>query len=159
MFKEYKPFMPETTIEGRRGFYPCRKDEWRNLPLPLRCATWYRSDIESVIFDVWLNNCDIRANVEVHPKHVFKALFTLPHGGANLHSVVGVRLMNGKRLCAKWLQDTTSGAFAIFCNGGGLIAKQGGYQCHMPENCIEKDGEWQLNAGRISEPITRYHLV
>lgn len=160
MFECYKSFMPETPIEGRRGFYPCTEEEWRTLPLPLRCATWFRNDIEAVIFDTWLDNYRIRANVEVHPEHAFKALFSQSNGGTQLYSVVGVRTDDGKRLGAKWLQDTASGAFAII-SGGNFIAMQGGYKAHMPEICQEKNGGgWELvPPSKEAVNISRYHLV
>lgn len=160
MFEQYKPFMPETPIEGRMGFYPCTQNEWKSLPLPLRCATWFRRDIEAVIFDAWLDNYRFRANVEVHPEYAFKAVFSQSYGGTQLYSIVGIRTTDGKRIGAKWLQDTASGAFAIFA-GGDCIAKQGGYKAHMPEICQEKSGGgWELAPpSKEAMSISRYHLV
>lgn len=160
MFETYKPFLPESSIDGHIGFYPTTNEEWKTLPLPLRCATWYRSDIESVIFDTWFSNYGIKATVEVHPQDAFKAIFTLSDGGTQLYSIVGVRTKDGKRLGAKWFQDTTSGAFGICFNGGDVIAKQGGYQAHMPGNCYkDENGKWMLTTPKDSDAITRYCLV
>ena len=154
------PFLPEIPIPGRMGYYPCKnQEEWRTLPLPLRCSTWYEN-VETVIFKTSFSNLGIGAVVEVHPESVFKALFTLNKSGAQLYNLVGVKI-NGQRYAANWLQDTETGAFAIYGNGGRLIAWQGGFRRHMPDNCVDKgDGAWNLllrNETRV--PFTRFCMV
>lgn len=155
----YKPFLPETPIQGHIGYYPCGKEEdWYRLPLPLRCATWYEGKIEAIIFDTWLENYKISAKIEVHPQHVFKALFTLSNGDTQLYSVCGIRFKDGKRTFAKWWQDATSGAFAITDLSGHVYGKQGGYKQHFPANVeIKSDGSYNLNYGRC-EPGTHCHF-
>lgn len=158
-YEGYKPFLPEIPIQGHVGYYPCKTvADWKALPLPLRCATWYAGNIDSVIFDTWFDNYRIKATVEVHPQHVFKALFTLSNGGTQLYSVCGIRFKDGTQTFAKWYQDTTSGAFAITGAGGHVYGKQGGYQQHFPANVeVNEDGTYSLNLGK-AEPGTHCHF-
>lgn len=158
-YENYKPFLPEPPIQGHVGYYPCKTvEDWHTLPLPLRCSTWYAGNIEAVIFDTWLDNYKIKARVEVHPQHVFKALFTLSNGGTQLYSVCGIRFSDGTRTFAKWYQDTISGAFAITGNRGRVYGKQGGYQQHIPANVeVREDGTYNLNSGK-AEPGTHCHF-
>lgn len=50
----YAGFLPEAgdvRFEGKRGFYPAMTaEEYRALPLPMKCATW-DARVQYVIFD------------------------------------------------------------------------------------------------------------
>lgn len=152
-----KDFLPGKPIEGKRGFYPAITDEeYRGLPLPMKCATWDAS-VKYVIFDTFFADYGFSANVEVHADNAFKALFKLSGKDTQLYSVVAVRLKNGERVAAKWLQDTETGAFRIVTLSGRVLGTQGGFRGHVPENCKkDKDGKWALYT-QVSEggKITR----
>jgi len=147
MFNEnLREFLPEQPKEGYRGFYPCIEKEWTDLPLPMRCSTW-DPKVKAVIFDAWFDNYKIRANVHVHPQHVFKAMFCLSQDNVQLYSITAVEWEGGGQTFAKWLQDTVTGCCAVYTIAGGLLARQGGYQGHVPENCYkDESGDWKLNS-------------
>ena len=155
--------MPATPKEGYRGFYPVDSvKEWRTLPLPLQCSTWFtlsgKYQVEAVIFDAWFSNYNISAHVEVHPSHVFKALFTSyannKEQGTQLYSVVAVRWTDGTKSWAKWYQDSMTGAFAITTIAGDMLGMQGGYRGHLPMNCYRTgnpDQPWAMDSNRHNE--------
>lgn len=139
-------FLPEQPKEGYRGFYPCTEEEWHKLPLPMRCSTW-DPKVKAVVFKAWFDNCKMMADVHVHPQNVFKALFCKSQGGTKLYTVKAVEWESGGRTFAKWMQDTTTGAYAIYTISGELIGRQGGYGGFAPENCYKNDaGKWQLDS-------------
>jgi len=148
MFNEnIREFLPEQQKEGYRGFYPCTEKEWSDLPLPMRCSTW-NPKVKAVIFEVWFDNYKISADVHVHPQNVFKALFCSSEGKTQLYTVKAVEWEGGGWTFAKWMQDTTTGAFAIYTISGNLVGRQGGYGGFVPENCYKNDAdEWRLNSG------------
>lgn len=113
----YAGFLPEAgdaRFEGKRGFYPAMTaEEYRALPLPMKCATW-----------------DARVQSETDTQ---------------LYSVCAVRLFDGTRVAAKWVQDSVSGAFRIVTTSGNVLGTQGGFRGHIPENCKKRDdGTWGL---------------
>ena len=58
--KRAKEFLPEKPINGKIGFYPAMTtEEWRSIPLPMKCATWSAS-VKYVIFDTFSANTDFR---------------------------------------------------------------------------------------------------
>jgi len=148
----YKEFLPEVAIEGKRGFYPSMTaEEYRALPLPMKCATW-RASVEYVIFDTFFSDYGVSGNVEVHAQEAFKALFRHSESDTQLYSVCAVRLRDGKRVAAKWLQDTISGAFQIVTLSGTVLGTQGGFRGHIPANCKKReDGTWGLETVDNSE--------
>lgn len=154
----YKDVTPENPVKGKLGFYPAADPaDYRELPLPLRCSVW-DAEVEAVIFDTFFSNYGVSAKVEVHPDHAFKCLFASSGGGTQLYSVCAVRLKNGRNIYADWRQDTHSGAFAIFNASGKEIARQGGYQGWIPEECYKDEhGEWYFeSANREDGKIFRY---
>ena len=62
----YAGFLPEAgdaRFEGKRGFYPAMTaEEYRALPLPMKCATW-DARVQYVIFDSYFR--DLVVNDEV----------------------------------------------------------------------------------------------
>ncbi len=149
-----KDFLPETPIKGRIGYYPSMTaEEYRALPLPMRCATW-DADIEAVIFETFFSDYGTRARVVVHPEQAFKCLFRHSETDTQLYSVIGVQKA-GKMYYAKWLQDTTTGAFAIVNGYGNAYGKQGGYRGHVPANCKKnEEGKWTLVIPTSENPGT-----
>lgn len=156
--EKYKDFLPETPMPGKRGFYPAMtKEEYRALPLPMRCATW-DANIEEVIFDVFFADYGAPARVAVHPEYAFKCLFRHSETDTQLYSVCAVRTKDGKKRFAEWNQDTTSGAFAITDGSGHIVGKMGGFRAHVPANCHKtKSGEWVLDCSTPgnNETVTR----
>lgn len=143
----YRPiseFLPKNPIEGRRGFYPVSKNEWRNLPLPLRCSTW-DPRVAAVVFETFLPNYGFSVKIDVHPQNVFKALFILSQGDTLLYSVIGVRWHDGTVSFAKWWQDKITGCFRITSINGDVYGTQGGFQGYVPENCYLDETTWCLN--------------
>ena len=65
----YAGFLPEAgdaRFEGKRGFYPAMTaEEYRALPLPMKCATW-DARVQYVIFDSFFRDYGISGKVEVH---------------------------------------------------------------------------------------------
>lgn len=144
----YAGFLPEAgdaRFEGKRGFYPAMTaEEYRALPLPMKCATW-DARAQYVIFDSFFRDYGISGKVEVHAENAFKALFRHSETDTQLYSVCAVRLFDGKRVAAKWVQDSVSGAFRIVTTSGNVLGTQGGFRGHIPENCKKRDdGTWGL---------------
>lgn len=141
----YKDFLPKEAIEGKRGFYPAMTaEEYRALPLPMKCATWDAS-VKYVIFDTFFSDYGFSGSVEVHAENAFKALFRYSNSDTQLYSVCAVRLSDGKRVAAKWYQDSISGAFEITTITGKVLGTQGGFRGHIPANCGKNaNGEWAL---------------
>ena len=112
----YAGFLPEAgdaRFEGKRGFYPAMTaEEYRALPLPMKCATW-DARVQYVIFDSYFRDYELSGKVEVHAENAFKALFRHSETDTQLYSVCAVRLFDGTRIAAKWVQDSVSGAFRI----------------------------------------------
>jgi hypothetical protein len=77
----YAGFLPEAgdaRFEGKRGFYPAMTaEEYRALPLPMKCATW-DARVQYVIFDSYFRDYELSGKVEVHAENAFKALFRIP---------------------------------------------------------------------------------
>ena len=159
--ENYKDFMPAKPIAGHRGFYPCKPNEWRDLPLPLCCGTSYPVNgryITAVVFEAWFDNYKFSAKVEVHPHNAFKALFCSSEGDTQLYTVCSVKWADGSYSGAKWWSDNQTGAFSIAIGGGYTVLKQGGFQGHLPGNCYkDEDGEWTLR--QTEQSATFYCLV
>lgn len=143
--KRAKEFLPEKPINGKIGFYPAMTtEEWRSLPLPMKCATW-SAFVKYVIFDTFFSEYGFSGKVEVHAENAFKALFRCVEGDTQLYSVCAVRLFNGKTVAAKWWQDSETGAFQITDLKGNALGTQGGFRGHIPANCKKNSaGEWAL---------------
>lgn len=144
----YAGFLPEAgdaRFEGKRGFYPAMTaEEYRALPLPMKCATW-DARVQYVIFDSYFRDYELSGKVEVHAENAFKALFRHSETDTQLYSVCAVRLFDGTRVAAKWVQDSVSGAFRIVTTSGNVLGTQGGFRGHIPENCKKRDdGTWGL---------------
>lgn len=78
-------------------------------------------------------------------ENAFKALFRHSETDTQLYSVCAVRLFDGTRVAAKWVQDSVSGAFRIVTTSGNVLGTQGGFRGHIPENCKKRDdGTWGL---------------
>ncbi len=113
----YAGFLPEAgdaRFEGKRGFYPAMTaEEYRALPLPMKCATW-DARVQYVIFDSYFRDYELSGKVEAsYAENAFKALFRHSETDTQLYSVCAVRLFDGTRVAAKWVQDSVSGAFRI----------------------------------------------
>ena len=144
----YAGFLPEAgdaRFEGKRGFYPAMTaEEYRALPLPMKCATW-DARVQYVIFDSYFRDYELSGKVEVHAENAFKALFRHSETDTQLYSVCAVRLFDGTRIAAKWVQDSVSGAFRIVTTSGNVLGTQGGFRGHIPESCKKRDdGTWGL---------------
>lgn len=144
----YKGLLPENgdkRFDGKRGFYPAMTaEEYRALPLPMKCATW-NARVQYVIFDSFFSDYGFSGKVEVHAENAFKALFRHAEDDTQLYSVCAVRLFDGKRIAAKWIQDSISGAFQIVTLSGDVLGTQGGFRGHIPENCKKcADGTWGI---------------
>ena len=153
--KLYAGFLPEAgdkRFDGKRGFYPAMTaEEYDALPLPMKCATW-DARVQSVIFQSYFKDYEIPVNVEVHAENAFKALFRYSEIDALLYSVSAVRLVDGTRVAAKWIQDCASGAFQILTTSGKVLGTQGGFRGHIPEICKRKgDGTWGLYLNERTE--------
>ncbi len=165
------PFLPVEPIEGYRGYYPAPTTPgWsgcERIPLPLQCCTINDPDavgfeveimFEAVSFDVEqpvFNHFWVKMTAAELFRHLFCAT------GIGIHDMFAIlRRDDGTELKAasKWYQDTRTGAFQIRTYGCGIIATQGGYQGHMPENVYwdEKVNAWQL---RMLQPRTSHWLV
>lgn len=144
----YAGFLPEAgdaRFEGKRGFYPAMTaEEYRALPLPMKCATW-DARVQYVIFDSYFRDYELSGKVEVHAENAFKALFRHSETDTQLYSVCAVRLFDGTRVAAKWVQDSVSGAFRIVTTSGNVLGTQGGFRGHMQD-----DGEALPEASSIA---------
>lgn len=132
----YAGFLPEAgdaRFEGKRGFYPAMTaEEYRALPLPMKCAT-LDARVQYVIFDSYFRDYELSGKVEVHAENAFKALFRHSETDTQLYSVCAVRLFDGTRVAAKWVQDSVSGAFRIVTTSGNVLGTQGGFRDISPK--------------------------
>ena len=163
----YDNMLPKHQIEGHRGYYPVTSaKEWDELPALYKVMDWnpvkdpHNKDklthVKSVIFDVtFMQPYGISAEVAVHPSEVQKLLFcSFKKADCHLFSVCGIELDSGTRLPAKWLQDSTSGAFAILtCDN--YVGMQGGFRGHIPEGVRRLDDgtfkyDWSMKKTKIS---------
>ena len=167
----YDNMLPKQQIEGHRGYYPVTSaKEWENLPDLYKVMDWNAvkdphnnnklTGVKSVIFDVtYMQPYGISAKVSVHPSEVQKILFcSFKNADCHLNSVCGIELDSGTQLSAKWLQDSTSGAFAIFaCNS--YVGMQGGFRGHIPEGvrCLE-NGTFKYDFSMEKSKISHYEL-
>lgn len=165
--KMYENMLPKEQKEGKLGYYPVtNKEEWDDLPAIYKTMEWkpvkdHRDKgklkaVKSVIFDVtFMEPYKIRAQVSVHPQEVQKILFCyFKNADCRLYSVSGIVLEGGTQLGAKWVQDTTTGAFAIYA-AGTYVGIQGGFGGFIPERVhLLDDGTWKhdfkYNEGNIS---------
>ena len=67
----YAGFLPEAgdaRFEGKRGFYPAMTaEEYRALPLPMKCATW-DARVQYVIFDSYFRDYELSEKSSFPPK-------------------------------------------------------------------------------------------
>lgn len=170
MSRWYDGMLPAVQKEGRRGYYPVTSEqEWKDeLPAVYKAMEWFPvkdpfnkgklSVIERVIFETpYLEPYGVRAKIEVHRQEFQKIMFMLHEKTqCQLYSVCGVVLQSGTRLGAKWYQDTTTGAFAVYSNEM-YVGKQGGFNGHIPE-CIEKleDGSFKWKGFEGYKNINHY---
>ncbi len=155
---KYAGMLPAVPKPGCRGYYPVTsREEWEALPALYKAMEWTPAPdirdngrlkaVKGVIFDVaYLKPYGIRAKVTVHPEDVQSILFcSFEQQDCHLYSVCGVELEGGSRLPAKWLQDTTTGAFGIFANDV-CVGRQGGFQGYIPEHIHRtKDGSFSFD--------------
>lgn len=143
-------FLPNPgSLPGHRGYYPvCSAEEWDQLPAVYKAMEWFPIKMKSrfgieeytmpeyVVFNVvHIEPYKIRAQVRVHVQEFQKIMFCLfPYreDTIQLYSVCGVYFANGERRAAEWLQDSTTGAFAVV-SGGHYVGKQGGFSNFVPE--------------------------
>lgn len=161
--KLYEGFMPKETKEGKRGFFPVKNEqEWNELPAVYKAMEWFPVDVyddylrknvttvpEYIEFDVvYMEPYKIRATVRVHVQEVQKILFCLfENAQCHLYSVSGVVFQNGERWGAKWIQDSTTGAFAIQVQGGKIVGKQGGFRGFIPRKIKRtEDGNFEYDS-------------
>ena len=145
----YDGMLPKENMDGKIGYYPVMNiKEWDELPDLYKAMEWSAIPdpldksrlraVKSVTFDVvYMEPYGISAKVSVHPQEVQKLLFcNYGNTQCHLYSVSAVELEGGTKLPAKWLQDSTTGAFAILA-GKHYAAMQGGFGGYVPE-CIER---------------------
>lgn len=167
----YAGFLPEAgdaRFEGKRGFYPAMTaEEYRALPLPMKCATW-DARVQYVIFDSYFRDYELSGKVEVHAENAFKALFRHSETDTQLYSVCAVRLFDGTRIAAKWVQDSVSGAFRIVTTSGNVLGTQGGFRGHSRDmtlqGIVEKISSliwtrryWSCGEFKLLVPFTEEH--
>ena len=167
----YDNMLPAEPIKGKLGYYPVKtKEEWDELPAIYKAMDWfpakdYRnkgelSAVKSVIFDVvYMTPYKISAKVSVHRQEIQKILFcSYGDTQCHLYSVGGVELESGTVLRAKWLQDTTTGAYSIVANGV-TVAKQGGFGGYIPKGIeVTEDGGFKYNWNRAEGCIGHYEV-
>lgn len=154
----YDGMLPNPSKPGYRGYYPVTsREEWDALPDLYKVMEWepvkdphnnnQLRAVKAVIFDVpHVTPYGVRAKVSLHPEDVHQILFcSFPKTDCHLYSICGIELVSGTRMPAKWLQDTTTGAFGIFVNNE-CIARQGGFQGYIPEHILQlEDGTFQFD--------------
>lgn len=163
----YDNMLPNQPIEGHRGYFPVTSaKEWDDLPTLYKVMDWEPvkdphnnnkpTHIKSVIFDVtYMQPYGISAEVSVHPSDVQKLLFcSFQKADCHLYSVCGIELDSGTKLPAKWLQDSISGAFAIY-SCSNYVGMQGGFCGHIPEGVIRLENgtfkyDWSVKKTKIS---------
>ena len=168
----YEGMLPKEPKKGYRGYYPVtNKQEWEDLPDLYKTMEWEPvkdphnnnklSAIDSVIFDVtYMTPYEINAKVYVHPSEVQKILFcSFKDKDCHLYSVCGIELQSGTRLGAKWVQDSTSGAFAIVYNGN-YVGQQGGFMGFIPERIKKmEDGTFKYDWSKNPKKVSHYALL
>ena len=152
MMELFKKFLPEKAIEGKIGYYPVMNDEeWEKLPAVYKAMEWFPVEVyntalkrnettvvEYVYFDMFLTTYQMSVKVRVHRQEVPKLLFRSYRDNECLfYTICDVEFANGQRLPAKWLQDSRTGAFGVFC--GKCVGKQGGFQGYVPSNIEETE--------------------
>ena len=153
----YEGFLPKVQKEGYCGYYPVTSEqEWNDLPNVYKSMEWFPVEmkrngytestvVEYVEFEVvYMTPYKVRGTFRVHRQEIQKILFcSFPHADCLLYSINGVVFANGVRWGAKWLQDSTTGAFKVVA-GGTTLGQQGGCQGFVPNN-IERteDGDWK----------------
>ena len=154
----YENMMPTKPIKGHTGFYPvCNAEEWENLPSLYKAMQWFPIEVyntrwnkkettvvEKVIFDVvYMTPYKIRAKVEVHVQEVQKILFCLyENPECHLYSICEVKFANGETCGAKWVQDTRTGAYAVYAYNR-YVGMQGGFGGFVPENIEKTEDGWK----------------
>ena len=170
----YDGMLPEKEIKGKLGFYPVTsKEEWESLPALYKVMDWEPvkdpfdggklKAVKNVIFDVvYMEPYGIRATVSVHPQEIQSILFCLhKEKDCQLYTIREVELEGGLRLGAHWLQDTTTGAFAIVLNGGGsTVARQGGYMGYIPGRIKKTElGKFEYDLYYHGDKTGFYHYL
>ncbi len=170
--KRYDDMLPPKPLPGHLGYYPvCNKAEWENLPDLYKVMDWFPAKdhrnqnqlkaVKSVTFDVnYMMPYGIGAKVSVHPSDVHTVLFC-NHDKPDclLYSVCGIELEGGTHLYAKWLQDSVSGAFAIYA-AGTFVGIQGGFRGYIPERIQkQQDGRFKFNFEVQPKHISHYTLL
>ncbi len=159
----YDGFLPKDYAgeyqKGKRGYYPvCSAEEWDKLPAVYKAMEWFPIEVynertkakettvvEYVEFNVvYMMPYRVSATVRVHVQEVQKILFCLfEDTPCHLYTISGVVFANGERYGAKWLQDATTGAFAVYADGH-CVGMQGGYRGFIPCQIERKeDGSWK----------------
>ena len=154
----YENMMPKKPIGGHLGFYPaCNEGEWEALPDVYKAMQWFPVEVyntrwnrkettvvEKVIFDVtFMQPYKISAKVEVHVQEVQSILFCVhEHYDCQLYSICGVKFANGEACGAKWLQDSKTGAYAVYANNQ-YVGMQGGFRGFIPDNIEKTENGWR----------------
>ena len=161
----YSKFLPKKAIEGKCGYYPvASREEWEELPAVYKAMEWFPMQInrygyggnvimektfpKNVIFDCpHIEPYGVSGKVSVHRERVQKILFCLfGRSDCHLYTVCEVEFENGVRRYAKWYQDSRTGAYAIYC-GSTCVAKQGGFQAHVPAIIEETEEGFEYKQG------------
>ena len=170
----YEGFLPKVYNDHKFGFYPvCNAQEWDELPAVYKEMDWYAMDVydeflrknvrsipEYVEFDVvHMLPYKISATVRVHVQEVQKILFCLfDSAECHLYSIKSVVFQNGEVWGAKWQQDATTGAFAIFACGH-CVARQGGYMGYIPKQIERTEDGWKWTGYRDTPERCHYQLT
>lgn len=170
----YEGFMPKEYNSAKRGFYPVTNaEEWDELPAVYKAMDWYAQDVydefmrknvrsvpEYVEFDVvYMEPYKIRATVRVHVQEVQKILFCLFNDAqCHLYSIKSVVFQNGAVWGAKWQQDATTGAFAVYACGH-CVGRQGGFLGHIPAQIERTDEGWKWTGYKETKERCHYQLL
>lgn len=170
----YDGFLPENALEGHKGYYPvCNEKEWDALPDVYKAMEWFPVDVynqrwrktektvaEYVVFDVvYLKPYKIRASVKVHVQDVQKILFCLYNDTqCHLYTISHVIFANGEKWWAKWTQDATTGAFAVWADHK-LVGQQGGFMGFIPSQIEKTEDGFKWSGFKAGQNRCHYELT
>ena len=136
---DFAPFIPAEKKEGYIGFYPCTKDEWYNLPLPLNSG-WKREDVKGIEVDVFISNISTFVRSVMTVADFIRTMFVQ---GTDVRSNnIKVHIKDYKVGCyANLTWCTMTGAIALHSFGGEELVKQGGYKGFMPKQVTKDEND------------------